>query len=287
MSPADQRLERDDAIRLKVDDRLVVQHELVPGQRAAQVHLQVEERHGRRVGAAVVDGVVSLPPGLRLVHRQVGVVEKLFRLRLGRGAQRDADAAGDEDVTPVHDERLFEVRRDALGHVRGAGHAREPFQHDAELVAAEPRHGVLRAHAVPEPPADLDEDLVADDVPQAVVDHLEAVEIEEQHSQGVGPSLRPDHRVAQAVDEQRAIRQFRQRIPEGLAGQLVQPGRHAPKLLRLLLDGRRHPRERREQGADVIAAIRHQRGIDALGRGDEPCRPRDRGRYVPDDDAAA
>ena len=59
-------------------------------------------------------------------------------------------------------------------------------QADGELVAAEPRQRVALPQAGLEPPRRRDQQLVADQVAEAVVDDLEAVEIEVQHGERAG-----------------------------------------------------------------------------------------------------
>src|SRR5439155_3283703 len=140
---------------------------------------------------------------------------------------------------------------------------------DAELVAAQSRHRVRRTDTALDPAADLDQELVPHRVAEAVVDYPEAIEIQEQDGQLVGPPLRPREGVAKTVHEQRAVHQVRERVPEGLAGELVEARGKLPKLLRLLLDGDRHPRERRQEGADVVAAGGEGSGLEARGRVDQ------------------
>ena len=77
---------------------------------------------------------------------------------------------------------------------------------------------------------DLDEQIVAGVVAEAVVDALEPVEIEEQHRQRRGPPARAADRDVQAVEEQDAVRQAGQRIVDRLVGE---PGRRALALDRV------------------------------------------------------
>ena len=111
----------------------------------------------------------------------------------------------------------------------GSASAREPFRHDPrvvlpaqaladdhELVATEPCDGVGSLQAPLDPPRDLDEQLVAGVVAQAVVDHLEAVDVEEQHGDLAGAPREAEESLAEAVEEERAIRQTGQRIVERL-----------------------------------------------------------------------
>ena len=53
-------------------------------------------------------------------------------------------------------------------------------EHDRELVAADARHDVALANAVDEQPRDLDQRFVAGLVAEAVVDLLQAVEVDKQ-----------------------------------------------------------------------------------------------------------
>lgn len=56
---------------------------------------------------------------------------------------------------------------------------------------------------------------------KAVVDHLEAVEVEHQQDHALAVSVRPDQGMVDPVVEQRSVGQPRQRIVEGLMGQFV------------------------------------------------------------------
>ena len=93
------------------------------------------------------------------------------------------------------------------------------LEEDGELVPAESGRGVVAAQARAEPARDLDEQLVAGCVTEAVVDRLEVVDIEEEQRQ-VGPvALRANERVLDAVGEQRAVRQTGEGVVERLVGE--------------------------------------------------------------------
>ena len=84
-------------------------------------------------------------------------------------------------------------------------HQREVGQEGHELVAAEPGDDVRLAHLGGEPGGGLDEELVADRVPERVVDVLEAVEVDEQDRDV--PPARPVQRRLDATGELAAVRQ--------------------------------------------------------------------------------
>ena len=89
-----------------------------------------------------------------------------------------------------------------------------------ELVAAEPRDRVAGARALHETVREVAQQRIARAVPEAVVDGLEIVEVDEQHGRRHAVADVPD-RLVHAVGEQRAIGEQRQRIVESQRAQLV------------------------------------------------------------------
>jgi hypothetical protein len=93
---------------------------------------------------------------------------------------------------------------------------------DRELVTAQPRGRVLVPDGRREPVGDRQQDDVAGRVTQALVDVLEVVEVEGEDGQGTpGLGLPTGQRVVQAVEEQLPVRQSRQRVVEGLRGEVL------------------------------------------------------------------
>ena len=230
MGPAQKRLEPLDAARLHFDDGQVEKAELLAQERAAQVRLELHE-----LGLALAHRGVEhhrARPALRLgaVHGGVGIPEQLLRLLVGRGAERDADAHRAEDLVTADLERLAGHLVDAIGHHRGVLRRLHVVEQDGELVAAVAGEGVALAQAGLEALAHLDEKLVADLVPEAVVDRLEAIEVHEEDGEAVplAPS-RPRERALDEIVEERPVGQLGERIVE----RVVQ---HALLLLPLLRD---------------------------------------------------
>ncbi len=141
-------------------------------------------------------------------------------MHVAGGAQGDADGGGDEDLVPAEVERRGQLRPDAGGGAAGFRRLLQLLEQDGELVAAQARDGVSRPHAAFEAARHLDQQQVALQVAEAVVDHLEAVEIQEHHGQPVVVvALRPRQRRAQPVHEQRAVGQTGERVVERLVRQ--------------------------------------------------------------------
>jgi len=106
------------------------------------------------------------------------------------GEQIDASQGVGADAA----ERLHEADRieDPLAQLHGVVRLLHVLDDDGELVAAEPRHGVDLAHRCVQPFGGVDQDLISHLMPQRVIDHLELVQVAEQHgelpavAQGIG-----------------------------------------------------------------------------------------------------
>jgi hypothetical protein len=133
-----------------------------------------------------------------------------------------------------------------------------------ELVTTDPRDEVAGPHVAGDAPGRCDEQLVADGVAVAVVDQLEAVQVEEQHADRVADAGGPGELVPQP---------FVQRLPVAQPGQLVAEGELAGGGLagRVGVDGlhqasQHHagqPGDQRDPHQPVQRAVgRHRRGQD-------------------------
>ena len=114
-------------------------------------------------------------------------------------------------------QRFLDPERDGVG-LRVVVQA---VEQDGELVAAEPRDGVAGTQAGLEAARGLDQQLVADQVAEAVVDDLEAIEIEIEDRERVADAAQPElfEPAAEALDEHRAVVEAGQRIEEADAAQ--------------------------------------------------------------------
>ena len=152
------------------------------------------------------------PLALRRVHRGVGVPQQMVgALPAQPEAQPDAGAGPDR---PVADgDRALQLLQRPLGDPQrvvlgGVGHQ------DREFVAAEPGDRVGLPHHAGQPAGHLDQDLVAGAVPEAVVDGLELVQVEHQHTRRPGAALGAGAGLPDPVAQQRAIGQAGQRVVE-------------------------------------------------------------------------
>jgi hypothetical protein len=176
--PAHQGLDSAHLPAGQIDLRLVVQHELVRDQRRPKFL----EGAQPGVAVAVVDRVVDAVPAaphLGPVHRHVGLAHQDAEAVAVIRAERDPDTRArlqrDTFERVRYREGRLQGHRDALG-LLPAGIAEE----DRELVAAEPHEEVVRAEPGPEQAAHLHEEYITDVVPEAVVDLLEPVQVQQE-----------------------------------------------------------------------------------------------------------
>src|SRR5213078_1550030 len=87
-----------------------------------------------------------------------------------------------EEAVPLNPDRLAEAAQDVFGDAVDRARPGLP-QQDRELVAAEPRDGVLGPHAAADTLTDRAQYAVADGVPEGVVDALEVVQVDQQHGE--------------------------------------------------------------------------------------------------------
>ena len=69
--------------------------------------------------------------------------------------------------------------------------------------------------------SDLHQQLVPSGVAQTVIDHLEAVQVDEQHGQLLTVSLAAGNRVTDPIEEERAIREAGERVVERAVAELL------------------------------------------------------------------
>ena len=266
----------------KSQHRLVVQGEVAVGDRVAQIQLEPQPIVPGLVHARVEELVAGLAPGLGVVHGEVGVAEDLLGRRAARGGEGDADAHRDEQLALLEEERPLQLGAEPLGHRGDRARVLHVLEEHGELVAAEPGDGVLRPQADGQPLAESDEELIARAVSEAVVDDLEAVEIEEEHGEQLASALGARQGEGEAIDEERSVGQAGEGVEEGLPRELVEPAGELIDLVGLLLYGGEHLAEAVHQGADLVLPDVTRGQVRRLGRGGELRGARDGAGDVPD-----
>ncbi len=233
VQPADEGLGAAHAAVAEVDQRLVLDEELVAVQGSGQG--RGEAVAGDRSGVGLRVGEFEAVAARRLgpVHRDVGAAQHLRGAALAGGALDDADGAAHGEVTAVDadggDQRVHDAARELVDLALGVGSCGERD----ELVAAEPGdHLAGCGRAGLQPVGDLDEEPVSGRVAEAVVDGLEAVEVEVAQAEPL--VVARAERLLQALEEQGAVREAGERV----VGRLVaQPQVQQPPLGGVLHEG--------------------------------------------------
>jgi hypothetical protein len=117
---------------------------------------------------------------------------------------RDADARAHEagEAALLHfDEHALREPLRRLDHLELV---LDDGEHRDELVATKPADEVVAANAFLHAPRGLDQRLVADGVPEGVVDRFEAVEVDEQHADAAAAALRGRQHVVEMAQRRRA-----------------------------------------------------------------------------------
>ena len=212
MAPAHERLDGHDLARVEVDERLVVELELVALERAPQVLLEREPLHHALAHAGVEQLEARAAAVLGAVHGDVGVAHDRFGGVVAAVGDDDADGGGDDHGAVVDDDGRLQRVEQPLGDLDRAALAGQPLAQHRELVAAHARERVALRDQRPEPHRDLAEQLVAALMAERVVDELEAVDVEHEHGDRAAVAGSECERVVHAVDEQRAVGQARERV---------------------------------------------------------------------------
>ena len=210
--PAQQRLEADDGFIVGIDHRLVVEHEFVVLQRAAQREFQLAALFSVGMERGLIAEVQPTALFLGPVERQVGIAHQRFHRRPVARADRGADAGADVKRVVVH---LIGARKHLdhrLGNPRHAGMIGCVANHDGKLVAAQTADQLVVADDRLEAVGHARQQLVADQVAQRIVDRLEPVEVDHQEGAAGAPLLGIAHRLAQRLGYHHAVGQAGERV---------------------------------------------------------------------------
>ena len=173
----------------------------------------------------------SLSRGLAAVHGLVGAIHDRFG-GVERADHADSDRHAQWQRLAVVLE--FAARSGRSGGLPFPGRILvAAFQQDPELIAADAGHHVAVADALGKQVRDLDQRFVARPVPERVVDHLEPVDVDEQHRRPDPVTVDSRNQPLQLAHEAAPIRKIDQRIQMRqlveLLNALLQPGHLAPQ----------------------------------------------------------
>ena len=273
MLPARERLDADERAAGDRHDRLVVQSQLVAVDRSPQLALGAEPPQHARMhlrGRTARTGRDHAPwRGTWLRRRRA----RARRAGVRGGADRDADARGHRELVVSDHRGLAERGGDPLGDVDGVLLAGDVLAQHDELVAAEARDGLARpadrvaaAQHLREPVGQRHQQLVADLVPEAVVDQLEVVDVHEQNGHLRRPPLRPLEGAGEPVEQEPAIGQAGELVVQRLVSEPLL-GLAPPRVLADLVADRGERAQQRvvEAVRPVAVELDHAEHLGAAG----------------------
>src|SRR5258707_10435369 len=114
MLPADKSLESTDLIALEVDDRLIVNLELEPHKRLAEIGLHQATSLHLGIHLRFEEAERATPAILGAVERKVGIAQQQVRTRPISDVDGNADAGADNHLMPIDLIGLAYHRDDAL-----------------------------------------------------------------------------------------------------------------------------------------------------------------------------
>jgi hypothetical protein len=126
-----------------------------------------------------------------LIHRDVRFAEEVDGIAVTGPTDGNADTGGDEDLPTIDHEGLLELVAQALGNPDDVGRIGNAFEQNREVITTEARRGVAGAQDVFQSAGDGLQKAVAGLVAEAVIDDLEAVDIEEDDADPFFVTLRP------------------------------------------------------------------------------------------------
>ena len=212
--PPDQGLEAKHLAVAGVDDRLIVERQLVVAERGAQFALHVESVVDLAAHRLIEHRDTSSAGLLGRVHGQVGALDDLDG-RVGTYAEGDSDAHRHDVFAAVEADGRFHCGEQAVGDGSDLEVGTDVAADDQELVAAETADDVAATRRGLQSIGNDLQQAVADRVAEAVVDHLEVVEVAEHHCHALAVA----DGVGEQVEELLAVRQAGQGVVAGVVGQ--------------------------------------------------------------------
>ena len=179
--PADQGFGADDPASSDIHLGLISQNKLPAFERAPQLGLQTQFLRGLGVDGVGINLVVISPFLLGVVHRDVRVFQQI--VDAVRACCREGDAHTPRQIDFLS-RGVQRLRKDLQNFVGDRRHLFGPdgaFDEEGEFVPGQAGDGVDVTQILFETRRHLDQDLVADRMPEIVIDVLEPVEVEEHH----------------------------------------------------------------------------------------------------------
>ena len=260
VAPAHQRLNAAQRAVRQLDLRLEVQQQLAAVDPAAQLGQDREPLEAVLIEVVLINDPVPAR-GLGPVERDIGVAQQRVDAAAMIWMAGDPDAGPDVQPDAANLHRLAQAGDHLLRHAHAAVPPVDRAQDERELVAAEARDHIAGTGQRGQTPPSLLQHRVAAAMPERLVELLEAVKPDDQHTDPAAGAIRPAQRLTERARQVHAVRQPGERIR---ARQLLVDDR----LAAAELDRHQWDPQQREQPEVIVGGRednRHKR--DEHGRG--------------------
>ncbi len=197
-----------------------MQHKLALLERMVQRLLDGLPRHRADIHFRSEHLVVVAPAFLGMIHRGVGVPDHRFNVLAVVGVEADADAQGDVEPMATDEMGLGHGLDQLFGGEDSVLRIFDFGQQHHEFVAPLAADGIREADARLQALGDRLQQLVADRMPERIVDVLEVVEVQIHQGDLLAMTLRQRDRLRQTVVQQRTVRQTGEKVVLGHIGHL-------------------------------------------------------------------
>ncbi|MNH03796.1 hypothetical protein D3C79_630690 [compost metagenome] len=156
---------------------------------------------------------------LGVLHGGVGLADQYRDIPRGIGQQADAYRGADHQLVAIDPQRHTQLVQQAAGDPHQARQVAIGIEQHGKLVAGKPRHRVGLGHGIADALGHLLEQMVGNFMAKAVIEQLEAVQVDVQQRQPAPALTQALTGLMQAQAEQGAVGEARQLV---IVGQVTQ-----------------------------------------------------------------
>ncbi len=186
----------------------------------AQVGLDLQTRHQAGSHIRIENLVTSLAQGFGPIHGRICIPQHVIRVLVGGVAEGNPDARRSENFFPAEYERRCQYLHEPVRSQPRVARIFKIIEQDREFVSAQARHGerfsqardrICHSQALLQSIGHGEQELISNQVAQAVVDHLESIEVQEENrKQMIFSAFRVFDQASESINEQKPIGQARQ-----------------------------------------------------------------------------
>ncbi len=220
MAPAQQGFAAGHLVVAKIHNRLIVNLEAAVHERLTQILLHLEPGLCAGVHGRLEEAMGPAPVGLGAIHRQIGILDELLQIGAVARSQCDAYAGIGRELMAEALIRLPDRLVNSCNEFHDIVDVADICLNDRELVATKPRDKIGLPDAAPEASGHDLQQLIADMMPERIVDALELVDVDIKQRELLAPAGSPQF-AFDLFAEQHPVRQIGQRVIMREVGDLL------------------------------------------------------------------